>query len=96
MDSYWILTLATFASMVADLETTQRCLALRTCFERNPLLGSHPSRGRMYKLAVPVNVGVALAGWQFKKHGVRWWWIPQGVALGAHTAGTALTWEFVW
>ncbi len=57
------------AATIADAEGTQACLHAHTCTERNPLLGSHPSRARVYATAIPLNLFLYLCAAEMKKHG---------------------------
>ena len=50
---FWLLTGATIATTVADIELTQHCIHRATCREANPLLLS----GRKRAYAVPSNDG---------------------------------------
>lgn len=54
--SFAVLATLSAATMVADIELTANCVrnSGNSCREANPLLGSDPSRARMYGLNVPI------------------------------------------
>jgi hypothetical protein len=50
------------AATFADIATTNRCLSSSVnCQESNPLLGSHPSSGKVYGISLSVLAGQMLA-----------------------------------
>ncbi len=60
---------------VADAETTLNCVPSPNCREINPILGPHPSRGKMYALALPVTaLGVYVSYYYKRKAPTRGWW----------------------
>lgn len=76
-------------ALVADLETTLRGVqgqANRT--ELNPLFGAHPTRARLYGIAVPLNVLSLYVSYHYKKvePGGKLWKLGPGISIAVHTA----------
>jgi hypothetical protein len=57
------------AATVADAEGTHACLRVHTCSELNPLLGSKPSRARIYGTVIPIDLVAYVAFAMMKKQG---------------------------
>ena len=85
MNEWEVLTVVSFASLVADIELTQACLRARTCREGNPLVPTR--RGRVYALQLSTHTAIAYLGWRLRKGGARWWWFPQASITAAHGVG---------
>jgi|GEM_PF-4469860 len=74
---------------IADAETTLNCVSSPHCSEVNPILGSHPTRGRMYALAVPLTALSVFVSYHYKrKSPTKGWWKVYPLTLSAiHTFG---------
>lgn len=97
--AFWVLTAATAAVSMADVELTQHVQSeYSELREWNPLYGPHPSRARMYSIVAAENVGCAyLALWL--RHGKhrrlrKLWFVPQAILLGAHGKGIVVNWRW--
>ena len=89
-----MLTGATVASAVADIELTQHCISRDTCHEGNPLLLS--GRKQMYAVALPIAVGISYLGHRMHKRGSKNWWAPQVAVIAGHSIGIGFNLRFVW
>ena len=87
---FWAITALSAASTVADIEVTAHALQNPNCHEHNPLLGTHPSRAKMYGISVPASTAYALVGYLLKKRGVKIWAVPQLSLTGGHVLGSGL------
>ena len=74
---------------VADAETTLSCVSSPRCSEVNPILGAHPTRGRMYALAVPLTSLSVYLSYHYKRQSPsrNWWKVYPLTLLGVHTFG---------
>ena len=91
---FWMLTGATIATTVADIELTQHCISRATCHEANPLLLS--GRKRAYAIALPIAIGVSYLGHKWRRDGTRYWWVPQAAVMAGHGVGIGFGLRFVW
>lgn len=82
------LASVTAALAAADVEATQRCLAVGTCREMNPLVPK--SRVGAYAVEGSVMAGVVGVAYALKRHSARGWWAPLIAASGAHAVGLSL------
>jgi hypothetical protein len=90
LDGRFILlhTLSTGA-LFADLETTARALAGQTkATELNGLFGGHPTRARLYGIAVPLDAVSFYLSYRSKKIEPRrnMWKVAPGLSIAVHTA----------
>lgn len=79
------LTVMEFSATVADIESTTYALS-SNYHEAYPLLGSHPSRAKLYGLGMPSAALIALCSYELKKvspHS-RKWMIPPLLAGSIH------------
>jgi hypothetical protein len=79
------------AALVADLETTVRGVQGQVNgAELNPVFGAHPTRARLYGIAVPLNVLSFYVSYHYKKvePGGRLWKLGPGISIAVHTAAT--------
>jgi hypothetical protein len=85
--AFALFTFYQFAASIADVESTVHGLS-HGASEANPLVGSHPSRAKLYQTALPVSVGVAVWSYALKKKGPhsRNWMIPPAVCGSGHIA----------
>ena len=77
------------AALVEDLETTVRGVqGQANRAELNPLFGAHPTRARLYGIAVPLNVLSFYVSYHYKKiePGSRLWKLGPGISIAVHTA----------
>ena len=91
-DRQFIL-LNTFSTvaLVADLETTVYDLGGQSkSAELNPLFGQHPTRARLYGIAVPLNALSFYVSYRYKKSapGRNLWKLGPGLLIAVHTAAT--------
>jgi hypothetical protein len=77
------------AATLADAELTLHCVNSLSCRELNPILGSHPTRGRMYAIAVPLTaVSVYLSYHYKRKSPSKGWWKVYPITFSAvHSVG---------
>jgi hypothetical protein len=78
--AFWTLQGLMFASLVAAVETTQRCLNAGSC---TAIPVPFQSRTALYNLGVPVSVGIAVISYEMKKHGNHWWYVPPVITIAA-------------
>src|ERR1035437_7924463 len=92
LDRKFILLHALSAvALVADLETTAYSFRGQAkVTELNPLFGAHPTRARLYGIAVPLNVLSFYVSYRYKKNqpGRSLWKLVPGLSIAAHTAAT--------
>ena len=91
---FWLLTGATIATTVADVELTQHCIHAGTCREANPLLLS--GRKRAYAIALPIAVGISYLGHRWHKDKFKYWWVPQAAVIAGHGIGIGFGLRFIW
>jgi hypothetical protein len=86
---FLILNAMMVAATVADAETTLNCVSAPSCQEINPLLGSHPTRGRVYAVGVPLTALAIYLSYHYKRVSPsRAWWKAYPLVLtGVHTFG---------
>lgn len=101
--AYWISTAASVLAMVADVENTKYALRDPRLQERDPLLGAHPSRARMYGIMVPITGGMAAFSYYYKRqddalaasgyppHRFVKWWLPNALNTVGHVTGVLFT-----
>jgi len=77
------------ATTVADAETTINCVSSPNCEEVNPILGSHPTRGRVYAVGVPLTAFAIYLSYHYKRVSpTRNWWKAYPLVLTVvHTFG---------
>ena len=88
--TFALLATVSAAMTVADVELTANCLkTAANCREANPLLGSNPSRTRLYGVSVPIYAGeFALSQMLRRKFPDRKSWTRPFLSLvGAHAVG---------
>jgi hypothetical protein len=81
-------SLSTLA-LLADVETTVHAIAVQPrATELNPLFGAHPTRARLYGIAVPLNALSFYLSYRAKKTEPKrnWWIIGPGVSIAVHSA----------
>ena len=87
--SFALFTLFQFVATASDIEST--------CYggshglqEANPLVGSHPSRGKLYGISMPVTTGLALWSYKLKKAAPhrRLWMVVPSVGVSIHAGAT--------
>jgi hypothetical protein len=91
---FWLLTGATIATTVADVELTQHCIRAGTCHEGNPLLSA--DRKRAYAVQIPLAIGASYLGHRWRKDGFKYWWVPQTAIVAGHGVGIGFGLRFVW
>ena len=72
-----------FASSIANVELTARCFNSGAC---TAVPGPLRSRGALYGLGLPADVGATVLGYYLKRSGHRWWFVP----AAAVTAGNVV------
>jgi len=75
----------TMGLTIADIESTQHCMANGTCKELNPLMPH--SRAGMYAVNIPINAAAMYLSYRLKASGHKTWWIAPLVVSGAHGVG---------
>ena len=93
--SFWLLTGATVATTVADIELTQHCIRMGTCHEGNPLY-PRLSHKQIYAVQLPIAIGVSYLGYRWHKDKFKYWWVPQAAVVAGHGAGIGFGLRFVW
>jgi hypothetical protein len=89
---YVSLAVASKIALGMDIQTTRTNLD-HGCREMNPILGPHPSTGRMVDTTLPINLGLDYLGLRMKRNGSRIWWLPQALGIAVHVAGAANNWR---
>jgi len=86
---FLILNAMMVAATVADAETTLNCVSSPSCQETNPLLGSHPTRGRVYAVGVPLTAVAIYLSYHYKRVSPsrNWWKAYPLVLTGVHAFG---------
>ena len=87
--NFILLHAVSAAALVADLETTIRGVqGQANGAELNPLFGAHPTRARLYGIAVPLNVFSFYVSYRYKKMepGGKLWKLGPGISIAVHTA----------
>ena len=88
-------TAALWAATVLDVETTRSALDNCVgCQEGNPMFGDDPSRGRIYAVMAPINVGVMWLSYRMKKRGSKWWMMPMLAPTTGHGIAASLNLRF--
>jgi hypothetical protein len=90
-DRFTILSTVTVAATAYDIETTlnafKRC---PTCSEANPFMKVFMERrGTAYTAGMGLTGTALWSGYQLRKQGKRWWWVPMVGAVGLHV-GSAI------
>ncbi len=87
--SFILLQTLSAVALIVDLETTARSFEGQPKLtELNPVFGAHPTRARLYGIAVPLNVLSFYASYRYKKiePGRKTWKIAPGLCIAIHTA----------
>ncbi len=87
---FLILNAVAVAATVADIETAAACLNSNArCQETNPLFGKHPSRARMYSIALGATGGEILLAAVYRSRYRRsaLWRLFPAAAIAAHSYG---------
>jgi hypothetical protein len=87
--NFILLHAVSAAALVADLETTVRGVqGQANGAELNPLFGPHPTRARLYGVAVPLNVLSFCVSYHYKKiePGGGLWKLGPGISIAVHAA----------
>jgi hypothetical protein len=87
-----ILATISVAATIADVELTSNCLKTSAnCREANPILGSNPSRARLYGFNVPITAGEILLSGVLRRRSPerKFWRVPLISVTGTHAAGIA-------
>jgi len=78
-----------FGSSMVNVELTARCINSGAC---TAVPGPLRSRGALYGLGLPIDLGVTVLGYHLKRSGHRWWFVPAAavtagnVVYGIHAA----------
>ena len=80
-----------FGAAALDIESTQKCIRDRRCFEGNPLVPEN----HLGAYAVSFSVaGIETWGaYYFKRHRNRLWWSPPSAGTGFHLVGAVHSWR---
>ena len=90
--TFMLLATVSAAAMVADVELTANCVkTVSKCREGNPLMGSDPSRARLYGVNVPIYAGEMMLSRMFRRKYPerKLWMLPVLSLTGSHVAGAA-------
>ena len=98
-DARWLAVNAAHAgAAILDIESTQHCLAARTCAEGNPWM----PKSQLGQLGVTLGMSAASVGvsYYLRKNHSRWWWLPTTMGIAAHGYGIStgakyFEWRFV-
>ena len=90
------MSAANYAVVMSDSAATAQAQAVEhfdPSTERDPLARPFVSLPRPAYLAAAFGYGatINLTGYYLRKHGRRWWWVPQAVAIGGHSFGVSYT-----
>ena len=77
---FWSVQAVMFATTIAAIETTNRCLDAGSC---TAIPNAFQSRKAMYSVGIPMATGVAILSHEMEKHGKHWWYVPSAIATGA-------------
>jgi hypothetical protein len=88
--AFALLVTVSAVATVADLELTANCLkTVANCREANPLLGSDPSRARLYGVSVPIYAGQVILSRMLRRKERKTWMMPLVSLTGMHAVGAA-------
>ncbi len=87
--NFWLLTGASFAATIVDIELSQSCINRYTCREINPIFKNRKRLG-IYSISLGATGGYALMGYWLKKKELTIWYVPQLTLIGVHSFGA--TW----
>lgn len=87
---FLVVQAGAFAAATADAYTTTHNLHAG-CVEANPLIGSHPSAGRVYGIALGTTAAGAFVSYELKKHHRKMWLVAPVAGMASH--GFAATWN---
>ena len=80
--AFWATSAVVFASTVANVELSHRCVEQHRCsLEQLP----SKSRAGMYAVALPIDIGTAFLGYKLKQRSRRWWFVPATLLTVAQT-----------
>jgi ABC-type cobalt transport system substrate-binding protein len=78
-----MVTSMLFSSSIANVELTTRCLENGACTKVPSALRS---RGALYGVSLPADVGITVLGYYLRRSGHRWWFVPAAM----FTVGNAI------
>jgi hypothetical protein len=78
-----VITSLLFGSSIANVELTTRCLQNGAC---TTVPSALRSRGKLYAVALPADVGITALGYYLKRAHHSWWFVPAAL----FTTGNAL------
>ncbi len=83
-----LLQMFSAAALVTDVETTVHLAQQPNSAELNPLYGRHPTRGRLYGIAVPLDALSFYMSYHYKKIEPKrsLWKVGPGISIAVHTA----------
>lgn len=85
--NYFLLNGLHLAVGLADVESTQHCIAAHRCREGNPIMPSSQA-GQITVIIGTFTTAAATSYW-LKKHKSRMWWVSPTVGMIAHSIGVA-------
>lgn len=101
--AFWLSTALNVGLTVADAENSLYALRRPGAQESNPLLGSNPSRGRMYAIMLPAAALTTYFSFRYKReddalkaagypgHKYMKWWVPNLLNTAGHALGVGVT-----
>jgi hypothetical protein len=90
---FLVLTALATTATVFDITSTSHCLsAYRDCREANPLLGSNPSRTKLYGISLSTVAGEMFASAWLRRRQPhsKLWIVPPIAVITSHAIGAAL------
>jgi hypothetical protein len=90
--TFVFLATVSAAATIADIELTANCLkTVGNCRESNPLLGSDPSRARLYSVNVPIYASQMMLSRMLQRRFPqrKLWMVPFLSSTGTHAVGAA-------
>jgi hypothetical protein len=90
--TFTFLAAVSAAATIADIELTANCLkTVGNCRETNPLLGSNPSRARLYGVNVPIYASQLMMSRMLQRRFPqrKLWMVPFLSSTGTHVVGAA-------
>jgi hypothetical protein len=77
-----VVTSALFASSVANVELTTRCLESGAC---TAVPSALRGRWKLYAVALPADMGITILDSYLKRSGHRWWFVPAAIFTAGNT-----------
>ena len=90
-----LLSAATIASAVLDVEATRGCINRVTCREGNPFMRPFiNSRWKVYSVQALGTGAVLTVSYKLKARGIKSWWVAPAIVTTGHTVFAGLAFRF--